>query len=84
MARGASPVWNPKSRRLRHARRRFSGRTLSSVCNMSLRAVGNPLGPSGHPQTLPKYAKTPPKRQIELKNNVLATWARSVKFQISI
>ncbi len=62
MARGASPVWNPKSRRLRHARRRFSGRTLLSVCNPSLRAVGNPLGPSGHPQTLPKYAKTPPKR----------------------
>ena len=62
MARGASPVWNPKSHRLRHARRRFSGRTLLFMCNMSLRAVGNPLGPSGHPQTLPKYAKTPPKR----------------------
>ena len=71
MARGASPVWNPKSRRLRHARRRFSGRTLLSVCNMSLRAVGNPLGPSGHPQTLPKYAKTPPKR---------SNWAQNQRF----
>ena len=68
MARGGSSVWNPKSRRLRHARRRFSWRTLLSVCNMSLRTVGNRSGPSGHPQTLVKYAKTPPKRSNWAKN----------------
>ena len=71
MARGGSPVWNPKSRRLRHARRRFSGRTVLSVCSMSLRAVGNRLGPSGHPQTLLKYAQTALKR---------SNWAQKQRF----
>ena len=64
-------MFGTKSRRLRHARRRFSGRTLLSVCNMSLRTVGNRLGPSGHPQTLLKYAKTPPKR---------SNWAQKQRF----
>ena len=71
MARGGSSVWSPKSHRLRHARCRFSGRTLSSVCNTSLRAVGNRLGPSRHPQTLLKNAKTPPKR---------SNWAQKQRF----